>query len=239
MKMKKHSLIVLLFCLSLMAELWAQTPTQNYQNQSVQQGKLSAEKWKSSVQAIDYTPRPRRPPSQRNFNPPPRWTPRSTPNLPSGSFDFSGNFLQIIAIGGVILVVLIILFRFLMNQKGNATVRRPEDITIEEVEQNLHEAEIDRFLREALGSQNYRLAVRLYFLNVMKELSLKRIIEWQKDKTNGVYLREVRANSRDWYDDFARITLIFEYVWYSETPLTAASYAEIEPFYKNLLKKVS
>lgn len=241
--MKKYSLVLLLFGLSLMAELWAQTPTQSYQSQSIQQGRLSAETWKSSVQAIDYTPRPRRPPPppRQRFDPPrtPNWSPRSTPNLPSGSFSFSDNFLQILVIGGVILIVIIVLFRFLMSRNSNAVVRRPEDITIEEVEQNLHEAEIDRFLREALAAQNYRLAVRLYFLAVMKELSLKQIIEWQKDKTNGVYLREVRANSRDWYEDFARVTLIFEYVWYSEKPFTAEGYAEVEPFYKNLLKKVS
>jgi hypothetical protein len=238
--MKRYIYIIIFFGLALQPTQ-AINPTENYQSETLGTGKLSTENWKKSVLAIDYTPRPKAPPKPiNNSRPtnPPNWQPRgSAPDVPS--FSFSGDFGKILLIGGIILIVAIILFQFLMRGNSNQTIRRPDEYTIEEIEQNLHEAEIDRFLREALAKQDYRLAVRLYFLAIMKELSLKKIIEWQRDKTNGAYLREVRYNARDWAQDFAQVTLIFEYVWYSDAAFDAKGYSEVESYYKNLLAKVS
>jgi hypothetical protein len=237
--MKTYIYTIAFFGLSLQS-VQALNPTQAYQSETLGAGKLNSDNWKKSVQAIDYTPRPKAPPKpieNTNVNPP-NWRPRGdAPDVPS--FSFSDDFGKILLIGGIILIVALVIFQFLMRGNSNKTIRRPSEYTIEEIEQNLHEAEIDRFLREAVAKQDYRLAVRLYFLAIMKELSLKKIIEWQRDKTNGAYLREVRYNARDWAQDFAQVTLIFEYVWYSDAPFDAKGYSEVETYYKNLLAKVS
>ena len=236
--------ITILLFFSLQVSLWAD-PTTDYTSQPLaSKGRLSEEGWKKSVSAIDYTPRPKEPPKQRtNTDPTPvrNWSPQAPrANISAPNFSGTGDFMRILIIGGIIVLAAVVLFGFIMRSAGNKTVkRRPEDFKIEEIEANLHEAEIDRFLREALAQQNYRLAVRLYFLAIMKELSLKKIIEWQRDKTNGAYLREVRTRKREWFDEMAQLVIIFEYAWYSEAGFSANDFAQVDPMYRAFLKKVS
>ena len=51
--------------------------------------------------------------------------------------------------------------------------------------ENLKEADIDSFLDDALRNQDYRLTVRLMYLNIIKSLANKELINWKIDKTNG------------------------------------------------------
>lgn len=70
-------------------------------------------------------------------------------------------------------------------------------------------------MEEALGQRNFRLAIRLYYLDILRQLSGAGLIEWHPDKTNRQYFREI--GSRELRDRFGRLTRLFEYVWYGET----------------------
>jgi hypothetical protein len=69
---------------------------------------------------------------------------------------------------------------------------------------------------QALLSQNYRLAVRLLYLQMLKELSDKGLILWQANKTNRSYGYEIKPNLRQTFDT---LTEQFEYAWYGEFPI--------------------
>ena len=47
-------------------------------------------------------------------------------------------------------------------------------------EEHIYESDLDRFIREATEQGNYALAIRLYYLAIIKELSLNRTILWKK-----------------------------------------------------------
>ncbi|WP_158640533.1 DUF4129 domain-containing protein [Anseongella ginsenosidimutans] len=70
-------------------------------------------------------------------------------------------------------------------------------------------------MEEALGQRNFRLAIRLYYLDILRHLSGAGLIEWHPDKTNRQYFREI--SSKELRDRFGRLTRLFEYVWYGET----------------------
>jgi hypothetical protein len=96
----------------------------------------------------------------------------------------------------------------------------------ETLSENIHELDFPTQLREAEEAGNLRLAVRLGYLALLKQLSDANLITWQPDKTNQTYLREVASQRPALRSPFAELTRQFEYVWYGELPLTPAQYAE-------------
>lgn len=78
-------------------------------------------------------------------------------------------------------------------------------------------------LAEAEARGDYRLAVRLGYLLVLRALADRDLIRWLPDKTNQQYLRELPAGPLR--DQLAPLTRQFEVAWYGETLPTAAAYA--------------
>lgn len=148
------------------------------------------------------------------------------------------DFAQILLIILAIIVIAIVVFRAVGGNVilANSDVRRAKKITLENIEENLEKADVESFLKEALKKDNYKLAVRLYFLAIMKNLSIKGAINWQLDKTNGAYLMEMRKHPKS--KDFARITRMFEYVWYSKMAFEKETFDKIRPEFKSLLMAV-
>lgn len=67
-------------------------------------------------------------------------------------------------------------------------------------------------LEEALGRRDFRLAIRLYYLEMLRQLSDTGLVDWHPDKTNGHYYREIPLPAVK--GSFGRLTTLFEYVWY-------------------------
>jgi hypothetical protein len=74
--------------------------------------------------------------------------------------------------------------------------------------------EIDR----AMAAGDYRLAVRMMFLRVLKTLSDRQIIQYSQDNTNLDYLLQLRSTA--YYPEFFRITRNYEYSWYGQFDLS-------------------
>ena len=54
----------------------------------------------------------------------------------------------------------------------------------EKIEENIHESDLDKFIKQAESEEKYNLAIRLYYLAIIKELSLGKLIKWKRNKTN-------------------------------------------------------
>ncbi|WP_303310586.1 DUF4129 domain-containing protein [Hymenobacter sp. BT730] len=89
--------------------------------------------------------------------------------------------------------------------------------------ENIHALDFTALLTEAEAKGNYRLAVRLGYLFVLKQLTDRSLIQWQPDKTNHDYLTELTTTQLR--AGFQELTRQFEYAWYGEQPLTAEQYA--------------
>ncbi len=83
---------------------------------------------------------------------------------------------------------------------------------------DIHRISFEEAIQSAIASGNYRLAIRLLYLQALKKLSDKEHIQWQINKTNMDYLSE--TSGRHWSTLFASLTHSFEYVWYGEMPVT-------------------
>jgi hypothetical protein len=143
----------------------------------------------------------------------------------------------------VFLAVLLLAFVIFKAVAGDAIlannqVQRKNISSIRDIETNLQEADVDGFLQKSLTDQDYRLSIRLYYLSIIKELSLKNIIKWKKDKTNGHYLREMRAGKHPQLKEFRNVTRIFEYVWYSNMAFDKGQFQEVSVDFKDFLTAI-
>ena len=131
-----------------------------------------------------------------------------------------------IIIGGVV-VFLIWLFYRLNPGSGLLYSKDEAQVFFTEEEKIIKSEDIQVLIDDALANKNYRLAVRYYFLLILKSLSEKEIINYQFDKTNSDYIREIKQEHLSL--QFKKSAFIYEYVWYgnfevSETDFTKAKY---------------
>lgn len=104
--------------------------------------------------------------------------------------------------------------------------------------ENIHEVDFATRLAEAEAAGNLRLAVRLGYLQLLKALSDRGLIQWQPDKTNHTYLAELPP-AGPLRTDFREITRQFEFVWYGELALTASLYERVRAGHRAFQSQVA
>lgn len=113
-----------------------------------------------------------------------------------------------------VLIGLIILFfyksklRFLFYKKSK------KSSSTAFIEENIHEIDFQTEILLAEDQQKFRLAIRLQFLSLLKQLDIINFIQWESQKTNREYIQEL--NDESIRSDFEELVSIFEYVWYGE-----------------------
>lgn len=109
-----------------------------------------------------------------------------------------------------------------------------EELTMEDIFAINYQKE----LQKAESAGNYRLAIRLMFLRLLKVMSEKNIIRYQQDKTNFDYL--LQLHSTGYYNNFFRITRNYEYSWYGQFDVTEDAYrlvkSDFSQFDQQLIK---
>ena len=165
-------------------------------------------------------------------------TRRSTRGGGLFSWLLSTSFIQIILWMLAIGFVLFIIYRLFLAD--SVFMRRRKKINaaeaeVEEEEIN-HETDFERLIRQSLQSNNYRQAVRYQYLRTLHTLAEKGFFELQPDKTNYQYVYEM--GNKQHQNDFAAITLNYEYVWYGEFAIDEELYRKIETGFIALNKKL-
>jgi hypothetical protein len=139
---------------------------------------------------------------------------------------FFQTFLWLIIIGGFAACVVL----YLSNSNANLFRRKSKMLGSEAEEfvetDNIFEINYQREIDKAVSNGNYRFAIRLLFLRVLKNLSEKRVIDYTHDRTNFDYLSQV--HSTKYYNDFFRLTLNYEYSWYGQFDIDAQKFDVIK-----------
>jgi hypothetical protein len=131
-------------------------------------------------------------------------------NKDSKSSTFYQTLLWLLAVGGFI--------AFLIIYLGNINISLfHRSKTMEQVEgeygtEDIFAINYNKEIEKAIAAGDYRLAVRLLFLQLLRGMSDRKIIQYSHERTNLDYLLQVHHAS--WYQQFFRITRNYEYVWY-------------------------
>lgn len=199
---------------------------------------LNEKAWKRLTKKIDYSE------NYKEFKKKDKTKKRSNTNLQKkrswGGFKFGNTqvwkTLLIVLVTGVLAFLLyLILVRYLNFFEERVTDKRLSNI-IDNLEDNIHESDFDRLLRQALNSKSYKLAVRILYVKIIKTLSDKELIQWKREKTNGHYVREMAGNPQGGL--FAYLTIAYEQVWFGNYEIDDSKYSLISKQFNNLLNKL-
>ena len=199
---------------------------EKYNKEAIDRRDIDGEKWQKATAGIDYSTDK---------------VEKRTRQGSGGNSALMGAFLVFLKwffiIGGIALVAFL-LYRFIgegniFNARSRKLGLTSEEIDLNNIEENLETAELDPIINKAIAAKNFPLAIRLYYLAILKELTLAGAIVWKKDKTNRIYVQEMQPHPL--METFRTITAIFERVWYGDTPLDETGFQSIQPSFQNLL----
>lgn len=108
-----------------------------------------------------------------------------------------------------------------------------EELVTEDIFAINYQKEIDK--AEANG--NYRLAIRLMFLRLLKIMAEKNIIQYKQDRTNLDYLMQLHPTG--YYNNFFRITRNYEYSWYGKFDVGDEAYRIIRNDFNQLDRQLT
>ena len=79
-------------------------------------------------------------------------------------------------------------------------------------EEALEDIDFEQEIQAAISQHQWRIAVRLMYLNALKKISDANLIAIRKGKTNHEYLYELSGHKVE--KDFASLSFLFDYTWY-------------------------
>lgn len=150
----------------------------------------------------------------------------SSPRSSSGS---SGNVLLILLLFAALVIILMIVLKL---RPGSLFRRSAEkDLApVEEAAEDIHKIHFESELDKAIRLKNFRLALRIMYLETLKKLTDKNMIAWRPEKTNWDYVREL--NDPQLKKPFTEITNAYDYAWYGE-------FAIDEPLFRMMQDKMN
>lgn len=125
-------------------------------------------------------------------------------------------------IAGFIIFILVKIASGYRNDRVAPVNTDSVQYSLEQVEEQIMEIDLNAILEQALQNQDYKLALRINFLMIIKLLAAKGKINWTKEKTNWDYYEELRAET--FVNDYRKITQTFELIWYGDHTLNAGQY---------------
>lgn len=184
--------------------------------------------WEKTIAGVDYTENFKELGEQKEK--------KSNIHSPSLNYDWGG--LKYVFYLLVVGLVIFLIIKILSNLNKNPNIKK-QDISIEaieEIEDKIHEVDLEQLLQDAINQKNYPIALRINFLIIIKVLSERKSISWAKEKTNWEYYNEIKEVVIK--DGFKNIVLVFEAVWYGEKILTKDGFDKLQPTFNNFKSKL-
>ena len=118
----------------------------------------------------------------------------------------------------------------LLSSDNSVDVKEYKLLTEEDLEDRFYEMDLDEVLKKALDRNDWKMAIRIQFLILLKTLINDGQIKWNKDLTNFQIVYQLK--SREGRSDMRAIVRDFELVWYGDK-------SSSKELYKTFEKKVN
>ena len=144
------------------------------------------------------------------------------------------TILWLIIVAGFVTFLILYLYNSNASlfRKSSAIADEETDAEASDIFAINYQKEIDK----AVGMSNYRLAVRLMFLRLLRNLSDRNIIQYKQDSTNFDYMMQLHPTGM--YPDFSRLARNYEYSWYGQFEIDKEKYSIIKNEFENFERKL-
>ncbi|MGY0040075.1 DUF4129 domain-containing protein [Pedobacter sp. NJ-S-72] len=144
--------------------------------------------------------------------------------------NYSASMFRYIIIAAFIALIVFIVIKFTgVDFKLFSGKSKTITVPYAESSDNIHEIDFKTEIDKAIMSANYRLAVRLMYLRSLKTLNNNNLINWQPEKTNQTYIKEIADPHKR--EQFSQLTTQFEYIWYGEFFIDKENFKQVKNNY--------
>jgi|TARA_R110002020_G_scaffold199778_1_gene401410 hypothetical protein len=150
-------------------------------------------------------------------------------------WSFVINVLPYIILAILIAFVIWLFFKLNPGSKLLQSKAKPA-VFFSEEEEIIKSRDIEKLIQKALQNKNYRLAVRYYYLLILKRLTDAELIAYEFDKTNSDYFAEITA--ADLNIGFRKATNLYDYIWYGNFTVTEADFSKAQNTFNQLEKRI-
>jgi hypothetical protein len=138
----------------------------------------------------------------------------------------------------IIVLVMAVLALTGMGKAGLFGKKNKEDaLGYAVLEDDIHAIDFNAAIADAVNERNYRFAVRLLYLQTLKNLTDAGLINWQLNKTNITYVNELNGN--EYQQNFRNLTRQFESNWYGDLPIELTEFTEVREQFNQFNKTLS
>lgn len=139
----------------------------------------------------------------------------------------------------IIVFVIYMIVKLILNKEGKwifgkSTTKKL--LKYDEIEQNLKNVNFEKLIKDTLKSGEKRLAIRYYYLWLLKKMSEKEIIDWNPEKTNSDYFYEIKNEKLK--NDFGYVSYLYNYIWYGEFNLDDTTFEKAQNTFEKMLKSI-
>jgi len=110
-------------------------------------------------------------------------------------------------------------------------------IMLSEDEDIIQNQDIQELINLALKEKNYRLAIRYYYLFILKKLSENELIDWESQKTNTDYIKEIRDDTIK--SKFQNITRLYDFIWYGSFEVDEKSFQKAQQKFTSITNTIN
>lgn len=150
---------------------------------------------------------------------------------------FSNPVVKIVLWIAAIFLIGFIIYKLFLGENFFRRDRAYKNLSDTQKEEDIPDASAyDKLIAQAVTNGNYRLAIRYLYLQTLQKLSGSGILQFSADKTNYQYVTELRG--KPYQNDFAAITLNYEYVWYGKFDISEDVYKRLSGEYRSFHQKI-
>jgi hypothetical protein len=201
-----------------------------YNGETVTVKKFDEKKWKEVVADETFVEKKQKEKKERN---------NFDPDLSgfSPALQIVLKIIGYIAIGFILAGIVYLIIKNTTTTTG--TPKRKTDLfdTLTKAIDDINQVDLDKWLKQALESDNLKAAIRVYFLITLRNLQDAGLVKYQKDKTNRDYIFEM-AN-KPHAEQFREVTQTYEWVWYGDQEIDKQQFDVLQSTFVNMNNQVT
>jgi len=156
----------------------------------------------------------------------------------SGGGGVVSSIFRLLVWGICIFVLIYAVLKFAGMSGIGLFMRNPkkEGLDYAVTEDDIYAIDFPDSISEAVNQKNYRLAIRLLYLQTLRRMADQELIRWKPNKTNDVYATELAGSN--YYSGFTWLTRVYDYAWYGDFPVQEQQFTDAQQHFQTFQQQL-
>jgi len=150
------------------------------------------------------------------------------------AYEFVAIFLKILPYLLLAGFIALVVWLFIKLNPGRSFLKEQQapHVFLNEEENIVQSENIGELIASAVKDGDFRLAIRYYYLQLLRQLNQKELIKYEFQKTNSEYLSEI--NSENLKLQLKKAMRLYDFIWYGNFSLSEPDFHLAQRNFQNL-----